>query len=60
MAAAYFRDLDNPQEVYQYLINQSRTATHGHKTSNIVESVNALFVADRHKTPYHMLNDIIG
>ena len=60
MAAAYFRDLENPNQVYQYLINQSGAATHGHKTSNIVESANALFVPARHKTPYHMVNDIIG
>lgn len=60
MAAEYFDNIAHPEQVFQYLFNQRNVPTHGHKTSNIVESTNGVFVTARHYTPYRMLNKIIG
>ena len=60
MAAEYFASIEHPEQVYQYLLNELGVATHGHKTSNIVECGNGVFVPARHYTPYYMLNKILG
>ena len=60
MAAAYFETIANPEQVFQHLFNEQGVPTHGHKTSNIVECGNGVFVPARHYTPYHMLNKILS
>ena len=60
MAARYFAAIEKPEQVYQYLLNELRVPTHGHKTNNIVECGNGVFVTARHYTPYRLLGKIIG
>ena len=60
MAARYFETIANPEQIFQYLLNDLGVPTHGHKTSNIVECGNGVFVPARHYTPYRMLNKILG
>jgi hypothetical protein len=60
LAATYFATIAKPEQVYQYLLNEDRVATHGHKTSNIVECGNGVFVPARHYTPYRMLGKILS
>ena len=59
MAAEYFAAIGQPEEVFQYLLNERGAPTHGHKTSNIVECSNGVFVPARYHTPYRMLNKIL-
>ena len=59
IAAEYFEAIDDPDEVFQYLLNDKAAPTHGHKTSNIVECANGVFVPARYYTPYRMLNKIL-
>ena len=49
-AAQYFDKLPHEQ-VFQYAMLKKGIATHGHKTSNAVESVNGVFVEYRHQSP---------
>lgn len=49
-AAHYFNELPHEQ-VYQYAMLKLGIATHGHKTSNAVESVNGVLVEYRHQSP---------
>ena len=58
-AADYFEAIESPDEVFQYLLNGKAAPTHGHKTSNIVECANGVFVPARYHTPYRMLNKIL-
>ena len=60
MAANYFRSKVNHQRTYQYAINQRNIATHGKKTSQSVESTNAVFVNARHHTPYRQSNIVLA
>ena len=58
-AAHYFDQLAGPhEEMFQYAMNDSKIATHGHKTSNIVECGNGVFVEARKQAPYRF-NDMI-
>ena len=58
-AAHYFDEkVGEHKHVYQYALIDERIATHGHKTSNIVECSNAVFVEARYEAPYR-LNDAI-
>ena len=58
-AAHYFDQLVGPhEEVHQYVMNQLKIGTHGHKTSNIVECLNGVFVEAREQAPYR-LNDMV-
>ena len=50
-AADYFDDLPH-EEVYLYAFLQKGVRTHGHKTSNIAESVNWFLNEARHEAPY--------
>ena len=58
-AAEYFDTVENPEEVCQYLLNDKGAPTHGHKTSNIVECGNGVFVPARYYTPYRLMNKIL-
>ncbi len=58
-AAHYFDQMLGPHEhVYQYAMNDLKIGTHGHKTSNIVECLNGVFVDAREQAPYR-LNDMV-
>ena len=48
-AAEYFEAIEHPEEVFQYLLNDKAVPTHGHKTSNIVECANGVFVPTHHQ-----------
>jgi len=58
-AADYFASLEHPEQVFQYLLNEKHARTHGHKTSNIVECANGVFVLARHYTPYRLMNKVL-
>ena len=45
-AAKYFDDIKPHKEVFQYAMNAEGIATHGFKTSQIVESLNGVFAND--------------
>ena len=53
-AAKYFDDIKPHVEVYQYAMNAEGIATHGSKTSQIVESINGVFVTAREHAPYRL------
>jgi len=57
-AAADYFDALKHEQVFQYALNENKVATHGFKTSQIVECLNGVFVEARHHTPYR-LNDMI-
>ena len=59
LAADYFAAIDHPEQVFQYLLNDQAAPTHGHKTSNIVECANSVFVPARYYTPYRLLNKVL-
>ena len=58
--AAYFFDkkIGDHKHVYQYALIDEKIVTHGHKTSNIVECSNGVFVEARFEAPYR-LNDAV-
>ena len=58
MAADYFQTKVNHAHTYQYMLNRNMVATHGFKTSQIVECINGVFVEARHFTPYHLNNKL--
>ena len=59
-AAHYFDQKVGPHElVYQYKLNELKIATHGHKTSNIVECVNGVFVEARKQAPYRLNDEVL-
>ena len=53
-AAKYFDEINPHKEVYQYALNAAGIATHGFKTSQIVESLNGVFVEARRDAPYRL------
>jgi len=53
-AAKYFDDIKPHKEVYQYALNAEDIATHGFKTSQIVESLNGVFCEARRDAPYRL------
>ena len=59
LAADYFEAIEHPEQVFQYLLNEGAAPTHGHKTSNIVECANGVFVPALMYTPYRMMNKIL-
>ncbi len=61
MAANYFDKLTGDHvHTMQYAMNEAQVSTHGHKTSNIVECANGVFVDARKDAPYRMNNLILG
>ena len=60
LAAHYFDTKVDHDHTYQYRLNALKIATHGFKTSQIVECVNGVFVKARHFTPYRMNNMILN
>ena len=54
LAAKYFDDIEPHKEVYQYALNAEDIATHGFKTSQIVESLNGVFCEARRDAPYRL------
>ena len=58
IAAKYFDECTPHDEVYQYAMNDKKIATHGFKTSQIVECANGVFVDARACHPYY-LNEMI-
>jgi len=54
LAAKYFDDIKPHHEVYQYALNAKGIATHGFKTSQIVESMNGVFEKVRWDAPYRI------
>lgn len=52
--AAYFNDLPEHDQVFQYALNRDKVATHGHKTSNVVEVTNAIWKEARKNAPYRL------
>ncbi len=51
-AAAFYFDALNHEEVFQYALNEKKVATHGHKTSSIVECGNSFLMPARYEAPY--------
>ena len=58
-AAKYFDDIKPHVEVFQYAMNAEGVATHGFKTSQIVESLNGVFVKARMDAPYRLNAQIL-
>ncbi len=60
--AAHFFDKMTGDHVHtmQYAMNEAGVATHGHKTSNIVECANGVFVDARLDAPYRLNDRILG
>ena len=56
----FFQTKVNHEHTYQYMLNRNKVATHGFKTSQIVECINGVFVEDRHFTPYHLNNKLLS
>jgi len=54
LAAKYFDDLKPHNQVYQYAMTASGIATHGFKTSQIVEGMNGVFAKARFDAPYRL------
>ena len=55
IAAKYFDEKCTPHEqVYQYAMNDKKYATHGFKTSQIVECANGVFAEARGMHPYYL------
>ena len=54
LAAKYFDDLKPHNQVYQYAMTAEGIATHGFKTSQIVEGLNGVFVKARLDAPYRL------
>jgi len=54
LAAKYFDDIKPHVEVYQYAMNAEGIASHNFKTSQIVESLNGVFVTAREHAPYRL------
>ena len=54
LAARYFDNIEPHVEVYQYAMNAAGIASHGFKTSQIVESLNGVFVEAREDAPYRL------
>jgi len=54
VAAKYFDDIEPHKEVFQYAMNDAGIATHGFKTSQIVESLNGVFAKARRDAPYRL------
>ena len=59
-AALYFNTKVVHEHAYQYALNDNKVATHGFKTSQIVECANGVFVKARLHTPYRANNMILG
>ena len=59
LAARYFDDISPHVEVYQYAMNAEGIASHGFKTSQIVESLNGVFVEAREHAPYRLNAEIL-
>ena len=60
-AAHYFNVLSGPHEhLYEYMMIFLRIACHGHKTSNIVECGNGVFVDARWLAPYRFNDKVLG
>ena len=53
-AAKYFDAIKPHVEVFQYAMNAAGIATHNFKTSQIVESLNGVFVTARAQAPYRL------
>ena len=53
-AATYFDNIKPHVEVFQYAMNAAGIATHNFKTSQIVESLNGVFVTAREQAPYRL------
>lgn len=60
LTANYFEHRVDHDRTYQYRLNALGVATHGFKTSQIVECLNAVFVEARHFTPYRLNNYILA
>ena len=58
-AARYFHDITPHVEVYQYAMNAEGIASHSFKTSQIVESLNGVFVEAREHAPYRLNAEIL-
>ena len=59
-AAHYFETQVEHERAYQYALNDNHVATHGFKTSQIVECTNGVFVEAREHTPYRANNMILS
>ena len=59
LGAQYFVTSVDHQHAYQYALNEKGVATHGFKTSQIVECANGVFVPARAHTPYRANNMIV-
>ena len=59
-AAHYFETQVEHERAYQYALNDKHVATHGFKTSQIVECTNGVFVEARQHTPYRANNMILS
>ena len=58
-AATYFDEQVIHKHVYQYKFNENKVATHGFKTSQLVESPNGVFVGARKEAPYRFNNEVL-
>ena len=59
-AAHYFATRVDHSKAYQYALNAKGVATHGFKTSQIVECVNGVFTEARHHAPYRFNNHVLA
>ena len=59
-AAHYFTTQVDHEHAYQYALNEKGVATHGFKTSQIVECTNAVFVPASHLAPYRGNNEFLA
>lgn len=59
VAAQYFDNIANHEQVYQYAFNEHKIATHEHKSSNVVEGPNGVFKEVREHAPYRGNNKIL-
>ena len=58
-AARYFDEQVIHKHAYQYKFNENKVATHGFKTSQIVECGNGVFVPARREAPYRFHNHVL-